>query len=174
MDEFSFDKLADRLWVGSYPTGPQDFVTLKEEGVAAVLSLQTEGDIKASGLLPKTVWRLAMSSGLDYERFEIRDFVEDAVRRAIVKAMGKLHELFEMLDEDEDVYVHCTAGINRSPSVALGYALLRDGLSADEVLARARAARPQIRPYESVLRHLEEHREKKWQRVLDAAAADDD
>ncbi len=174
MYHFSFDKLAERLWVGSYPTGPQDFATLKEHGVAGVLSLQTEGDIRSSGLLPKTVWHLAISSGLDYERFEIRDFVEDAVWRAIVTAMGKLHELFEMLDDEEQVYVHCTAGINRSPSVALGYAMLRDGLTADEVLERARAARPQIRPYEAVLRELERDRDANWQRVLEAADRDDD
>lgn len=173
MSDFSFDKLAERLWVGSYPTGPQDFNALKEEGIAAVLSLQTEGDIHASGLLPKTVWRMAMSSGLDYERFEIRDFVEDAVRRAIVPAMGRLHALFELLDDDESVFVHCTAGINRSPSVALGYAILRDGRSAEEVLAAARNARPIIRPYEGVLHALEKDRDANWALVQEEADKED-
>ena len=174
MSDFSFDKLAERLWVGSYPTDPRDFAALKEQGIAAVLSLQTEGDIHASGLLPKTVWRMAMSSGLDYERFEIRDFAEDAIRRAIVQAMGKLHALFEQLDDEESVFVHCTAGINRSPSVALGYAILRDGSSTDDVLALARAARPSIRPYEAVLRALEKAREANWASVLEAAEKEED
>jgi protein-tyrosine phosphatase len=174
MSHFSFNKLADRLWVGSYPTNPEDFDTLKSLGVAAVLSLQTDGDIHASGLLPKTVWRMAMASGLDYERFPIRDFVEEAVRRAIVQAMGHLHALFELIDDDEAVYVHCTAGINRSPSVALGYAILRDGRSAEEVLDAARRARGEIRPYEAVLRALEKDRDANWAQVLEEAEREED
>lgn len=54
----------------------------------------------------------------------------------------------------------CAQGISRSAAVAISYLMLREGLSLDEALAQARAARPIVAPNPSfmdALSRLERH-----------------
>lgn len=53
------------------------------------------------------------------------------------------------------VYIHCTAGVGRAPSLAAAY-LISKGCSVDEALNRIRAARPFIKPTPAQLRALAE------------------
>jgi len=153
--------------VGSYPAGPEDYAHLKDAcGVRAVLSVQTDDDLKMWGLSPGAAWRLAMASGLAVERVPIVDFREDALKAGLVGALGVLHALVE---EEGVVYLHCTAGVNRSPTLALAYLMLREGWSAAEALERGREARPQIDPYPAVLRWVERERARLWPAVTEAA-----
>ena len=164
---FSADAITDQVWVGSYPADEGDWTTLRDaHGVEAVLNLQTDDDLRSEGLLPKVAWKLAVGSGLTVERVAITDFRPDEVQRALVPAVAQLHALVE---EHGRVYVHCTAGMNRSPTIALAYLILREGWTVEEALERGTAARPIIRPYVAVLREAASQRARLWPLVLEAA-----
>lgn len=164
---FSADAITDQLWVGSYPADEEDW-TLLAEGydVGAVLSLQTDDDLRGEGLLPSVVWKLAVGSGLTVERVPITDFRADEVQRSLVPAVAALHAL---ATEHGRVYVHCTAGMNRSPTILLAYLVLRDGWSVEQALERGTKARPIMRPYVAVLRQAAAQRARLWPLVLEAA-----
>ena len=61
-----------------------------------------------------------------------------------------------LLRNGRTVYLHCTEGINRAPSVALAYLVRHEGLEVDEALAELRGCDPGARPYAALvdwLRH---------------------
>lgn len=166
MFEFNPSRFAADLLVGSYPAEPSHFERLRDEfGVDAVYNLQTDEDIHSYGLNPDVLWHMAVAADHTYVRHPIKDFDPSAVKRALTGALVDLHRL---VDDGCRVYVHCTAGINRSATITLAYQILRDGKSPDEVLRAALAVRPQIRPYQSVLDATAKDRKKLWTRILAA------
>jgi hypothetical protein len=166
--EFNPSRFAADLLVGSYPAEPSHFERLRDEfGVDAVYNLQTNDDIFSSGLNPDVLWHMAVAADHSYVRHPIKDFDPSAVKRALAAALEDLHRL---VDDGCHVYVHCTAGINRSATITLAYQILRDGKSADEVVRAGLAVRPQIRPYQSVLEATARDRKKLWKRLQAAVA----
>jgi hypothetical protein len=155
---FNPDMFSENLWVSGYPVEPADFLRLKRDlGVDAVLSLQTDEDLRELGLKPDLPWRAAVGAGLEYVRCPMRDFDEEAARKGLAQALVELHRL---VADGLTVLVHCTAGMNRSPTLALAYIMLVDGLTAQEAVERGKRARPFIRPYERVLLWVEKERRK--------------
>lgn len=165
---FSADPITDQLWVGSYPADEADWTLLAEGyGVEAVLNLQTDDDLRGEGLLPAVAWKMSMASGLTVERVPITDFRPDEVQRWLVPAVAALHAL---AIEHARVFVHCTAGMNRSPTIALAYLILKEGWTVEQALERGAAARPIIRPYVAVLREAVAQRARLWPAVVEAAS----
>jgi hypothetical protein len=164
---FSADAITDQVWVGSYPADEGDWALLADGyAIGAVLNLQTDDDLRGEGLLPSVAFKLAVGSGLAVERVAITDFRPDEVQRSLVPAVAALHAL---VSEHGRVLVHCTAGMNRSPTIALAYLILRDGWSVDEALERGTRARPIIRPYTAILREAAAQRARLWPLVLEAS-----
>lgn len=54
--------------------------------------------------------------------------------------------VIERLKRDQRVLVHCTAGMNRSPTVCCAALILLEGISAEDALARVREHHPWARP----------------------------
>jgi hypothetical protein len=164
---FSADAITDELWVGSYPADEADWILLRDGyGVEAVLNLQTDDDLRGEGLLSSVAWKLAMGSGLTVERVPITDFRPEEVQRSLVPAVAALHAL---ASEHARVFVHCTAGMNRSPTILLAYLILNAGWTVEQALERGLAARSVIRPYVQVLRDVAARRERLWPLVVEAA-----
>lgn len=59
------------------------------------------------------------------------------------------------------VYVHCRAGVNRSPTVVAAYLMWRDGVSRDEALAIIHKKRPRVGPFEVYRAYLSQ-----WEKSL--------
>ena len=77
------------------------------------------------------------------ERYPLRDFDPADQRRGLPAAVRGLYGL---LRQGHRVYVHCTAGINRSPLVVLAYLTLVEGMGLEEAMTLLLRARPEVCP----------------------------
>ena len=112
-------RITPTLLVGSCPRGPQDAGSLQEvHGVSAVLSLQSEDDLRYWQIDWDALCARYRELGIAVHRVPILDFNPDDLRRQLPRAVRTLRDL---LDAGGTVFVHCNAGINRSPSVVIAY-----------------------------------------------------
>ena len=132
------------LIVGSCPREPSDLDALRvETRVSAVLSLQHDECLEKQGIdYPRQV-RYGRRIGLTMERYPLRDFDPADQRRGLPAAV---RGLWGLLRQGHRVYVHCTAGINRSPLVVLAYLTLVEGASLEEAMTLLVRARPEVCP----------------------------
>lgn len=113
-----YDKILPNLFVGWHPATGGDVRRLTDAGVTAVLNLQTDHDFGLFGVDWPTLRARYFASGIEVRRVPIRDFDDDDLRAKLPEAVRVLKEL---LDDGNTVYVHCSAGVNRSPSVVIAY-----------------------------------------------------
>ncbi len=104
-------QILPNLFVGSYPADPKDIERLKRDGVTAVLSVQTDEDLAYGGIGEA-------QAGMEFRRVPVRDFDPGDLRRNLPRCAEVLDEL---LRQGHTVYVHCSMGVNRSPSVVIAY-----------------------------------------------------
>ncbi len=140
------------LSIGGAPTGAADVEALKREtGVTVLLSLQTDADLEGRGLSWERQVRWCEAQGIAAHRLPIEDWSPQAVIEHLDEAV---HLLRRLLEEGQVVFMHCTAGVNRSPSVALGYLVKVKRQPLADALALLRRARPTAQPYPEVLEVL--------------------
>jgi len=101
------------LRVGPNPVDEQDFEELKELGITAILSLQSAEDVA-----PGRDRARAASLGLVHRNIAILDFDCEDLQKKLPRCVEILDEL---LKAGHSVYMHCTAGVSRSPTVAAAY-----------------------------------------------------
>jgi len=111
-------KILPNLYVGSHPACKSDIDGLKDAGITAVLNVQTDNDFRYLGSDWPSQRAYYFAQRLEIRRVPIRDFDEDALRDNLSRAVGALHRL---LQEGHVVFVHCTAGANRAPTVVIAY-----------------------------------------------------
>ena len=143
-------RIAATLLVGP-GISPADVPRLRLHGVSGVLSLQEAGVDLPLAAIERL--RAACAPSIAYRNVSIRDY--DPVD-LIDKVGAGLAALAELHAEGRVVYLHCCEGVNRAPSLALGYLVLTEGLPLDEALAHLRAAHPASRPYPAFLDWLRE------------------
>ncbi|HXQ20345.1 MAG TPA: dual specificity protein phosphatase family protein [Candidatus Acidoferrales bacterium] len=106
------------LLVGEYPT-PADALWLRaERGVTAVLSLQDDADLASKGLELAEITRAYEAHALRFHRMPVPDCDNEVLAARLDAIVGLLDEL---LSSGERVYLHCNAGMNRAPTVAIAY-----------------------------------------------------
>jgi len=138
------------LLVGEYPTA-EDAAWLREtHGVTAVVCLQDDGDLAAKGLRLPRLEAAYRRVGLGFHRVPIPDGDAGAVA-------ARLDELVALVDGlvagGGCVYLHCNAGFNRAPTVAIAWLHARRGMP----LAAARDLLKRVRPCVPYMRVLEAH-----------------
>lgn len=111
-------KILDNLYVGACPMSQADVQQLKDLGITAVLNLQTDEDINGRGIDREDVTAAYRVWRIQEVRHPIRDFDFEDLRRQLPDATAILHNL---LRQGHRAYVHCTAGMNRSPTVVIAY-----------------------------------------------------
>ena len=105
------------LVVGSAPWSAEDVRQVVDEvGARALVSLQDDEDLGARGLAWSTLWGLHVRAGLRAERVPIRDLDARDLARHLDRAVAVVEAA---LAGGRRVYLHCTAGLNRSPTVAV-------------------------------------------------------
>jgi protein-tyrosine phosphatase len=117
------------LWVGPDPRDDEDFKNLQALNITAVLSLQDEEDRGAGGIESERA--AATRAGLAFESVPVKDFSKADLQIRLPQCVAALAHL---LDQGHTVYVHCTAGVSRSPSVAAAYLHWCCGWSLDQAL----------------------------------------
>lgn len=136
------------LFVGEYPR-LEDITWLKRQfGIAAVLSLQDDDDLALNRLsLP------ALDSAYDqcriaFCRVPVADFNCQSLAASLPQALTALHTFIRA---GTPVFVHCNAGCNRAPTLAIAYLHAHRGLGLDEARDFVKARRA-CGPYMQVLR----------------------
>lgn len=144
------------LFIGSAPRSRKDFDELAAHGITAILSLLTDDDIIKDGLRWEQIEHWSSMVGIDARRVPIQDHSPEAV---IAKLKGAVMALRMLHAEGHTVYLHCSAGINRSPTIAVAYLVKAKGLSVNEALDIVKTARPSMQPYQQALAQLEADQE---------------
>jgi len=134
------------LLVGEYPL-PSDAAWLRaEHAVRLVLSLQDDADLASKGLSLPELEYAYRANDIEFLRVPITD--GDTEMLAL-----RLEELVARIAAGVGsgrVYLHCNAGMNRAPTVAIAYVGRSQGLRLSEARDLVRARRFCV-PYMSVL-----------------------
>ncbi len=113
------DVIRSNLLVGSCPRSRGDVDQLKSDfGVTAVLNLQTDADLQYTGIDWQDLASYYEVQGIAVRRVPVVDFDPGSLRDNLPRCVAQLDEL---LRAGRTVYVHCNAGINRSPSATIAY-----------------------------------------------------
>jgi len=134
-----YNRIQPRLIVGSYPQSARDIETLRrDEGVTAMLNVQTDEDLRMDRFLAEPLENLYAGSGVKLCRVPVRDFDKSHLQERLPECVRALHRL---LEEEHTVYLHCTAGVNRSPTVAIAYLHWCLGWKLDSAVQHVEARR---------------------------------
>lgn len=140
-------EILPNLFVGEYPR-EEDIGWLKEEfGISAVLSLQDADDLAGKGLSLPGLIREYRQHGVRFHRTPIADFDCQHLAQVLPQALKDLEVLVQ---EGHRVYLHCNAGCNRAPTVAIAFLHVYHHLSLKEARDFVKARRP-CGPYMEVL-----------------------
>lgn len=101
-----------------------------------------------------TVPNFHEGNGVTYLPLELLDLPEFTLTRDTIDLVCDFIET--ALSAGGAVFVHCNAGISRSGALVVAFLILRCGMSLAEALAKARAARPLVRPNDGFMRQLAE------------------
>jgi protein-tyrosine phosphatase len=110
-----FAAITPRLLVGPCPYDPEEFQQLKSQSVTAILSLLSLDDEEESGVrgIVETT-----KAALEYRNVPVNDFDDLDLKQRLPACVEALDDL---LRKGHKVYVHCTAGVTRSPTVVAAY-----------------------------------------------------
>jgi protein-tyrosine phosphatase len=143
--------ISDRLWVGRY-VGPGDVKYLRELGITTIMSLQSDEDLAYYGISMKRMLKACSEAEIDLCRIATSDFDTIALAQNLPQCVGALESA--LTPRWARVYLHCSAGINRSPTTAAAYLIRSRGWSAREAHDYL-TARRNCSPYLTVLEQYE-------------------
>ncbi|MCO4760781.1 MAG: dual specificity protein phosphatase family protein [Myxococcales bacterium] len=127
--QLAIDEVATGLWLGPCPKSPGFIQSLASDfAITSLVSVQTDEDLVAVGMNWPLMWDFLMRSGISAKRTPIVDFDDDALRDGLETAVAAVQSARQA---GRVTYLHCTAGVNRSPSVAIGWLVAHGGLDLD-------------------------------------------
>jgi protein-tyrosine phosphatase len=113
------DQVLPQIVVGSYPESTADIDCLERDfEISAVLNVQSAEDDEYLNITWPVLESHYRRSRIEFRRVPVTDFDQADLRRNLPECVGALRELVE---KGHIVYVHCTAGIGRSPTVVIAY-----------------------------------------------------
>jgi len=143
--------IPDRLWVGSY-IRPEDVRLLRQLEITSILSLQSDRDLAIYGINLKRLLKAYAQAEIELHRIPTPDFDKQALAVNLPQAVEELENA--LVPRWGKAYVHCTAGVNRGPTLAAAYLIKVKGMSAQEAYAFL-VARRDCNPYLEVLQEYE-------------------
>jgi protein-tyrosine phosphatase len=127
------DKITDRIYLGCID-GFYDFSYLKSQNITHILSLCPMENI-ADDFIHKTI------------------SVDDIPSENICKYFK---EAIEFIETSEKVYVHCMAGVSRSPTIVISYIMWKERLAYNQAYFKVKNKRKFIYPNEGFCTQLKE------------------
>jgi protein-tyrosine phosphatase len=135
-----YDQIIPGIYCGSCPTSATDIDALQREaGINAVLNMQTDEDFDYWSIDWRQLEEYYRQAGIEVRRVPVRDFDPDDLRSKLRSCVAALDEL---LKQGHCVYVHCNAGMNRSPSTVIAYLHWMGGQDLDAAVAHVLRCRP--------------------------------
>ncbi|CAD8118214.1 unnamed protein product [Paramecium sonneborni] len=116
--QFSITQINENIIIGPYPQNEQDILILRNYGIKAVLNLQTRLDVYHRGVDWDEILSSYRKHNIFMKNFEIFDMDPQDFEKKISKAVQILKKL---INHHELVYIHCTSGIGRAPSLVVIY-----------------------------------------------------
>ena len=145
-----FAQITPELLVGSCPRSEMDIHQLKLIGVTGVISLQTDADFVKWEIDFAQLEQASFDVDLVIKRIPIIDFDDDDLTEHLESAVNTL---YRMLAVGHSIYIHCTAGQERAPSVAAAFLIRHKGMSpgeAEDHLKSLRQCSPKMHVIEAV------------------------
>lgn len=110
-------------------------VTWRKFGVDMIVSAQPENEARSLGLENEATY--ARTAKLDFMRIPIPDHTAPPFTRDVLDA---IETIADYVRSGKRVYIHCFAGIGRSPALAAAV-LVRNGMNPREAVQALRKAR---------------------------------
>ena len=148
------DRILPNVLVGSCPRSRADIEQLADFGVTAVLNVQTDEDMAYWGIGWAAMETAYQGAGIECRRVPVLDFNPDDLCRRLPDCVQVLDEL---LRGGHTVYVHCSAGLNRSPSTVVGHLHWHQGMTLTEAMEFV-TRRRHCAPYVAAIRQATEDR----------------
>ena len=149
---FDYDEIIPgRLCVGTF-VRPDDVRHLQDIGITCIVSVQTDDDLAAYGVSLGDVLRACRDDGIEHRRVPTPDFDQAALAVKLPLCVAELEAA--IAPKSARVYLHCTAGVNRSPTTAAAFLIRSRGYTAQEAYAYV-VSRRDCKPYLEVLERYE-------------------
>lgn len=127
------------LIVGSQPQNAEDIQHLHEhEDVKVIYNMQQDKDMAYWSVDGEELQRAAAALGIEYVRVEAVDFDPHSLRRTLPQAVARLQQVRKM----GRVYLHCTAGLGRSPAVAIASLFWHTDMNLEQAYEYLTSIRP--------------------------------
>jgi atypical dual specificity phosphatase len=134
----SVSVITDLLLVGEYPR-ISDIEWLKDEfRITAIQNLQDDEDLRINGIDLIGLREACHRHQIKLVRTPIRDGSSDDMAARLHDTLQSLQGL---LAESERVYLHCNAGLNRAPTLAIAWLRASGGMSLNEAVAHVKKRR---------------------------------
>jgi protein tyrosine phosphatase len=111
------------ITLGTYPSGHQDIQTIAESGAKAVLCVMTHDDFKQRGIDWNNLQNQYRQKGIEPYHEPINDDQTPQYADGLFKGAVRLNQLKKQYKDDE-IFVHCTAGVSRGPTLMIVYMAL--------------------------------------------------
>lgn len=106
--------------------------------MTAIHNLQDDEDLTLNGLRERELAEACRLSEMKFVRTQIQDGSADAMAERLDDT---LEALASLIGDGERVYLHCNAGLNRAPTLAIAYLRAHGKMSLDEACAHVKARR---------------------------------
>ena len=143
--------ISARLWVGSF-VRPEDVKILQKMGITSVVNLQSDWDLASYSISLTTLQKAYAQAQIYLNRFPIPDFDRQSLGDNLPQAVEELEKA--LIPSESRVYVHCTAGINRAPTLAAAYLIKAMAMPAHEAYQHVTSKRD-CSPYLDTLQEYE-------------------
>ncbi len=164
-----FSRIFPKLWIGSCLRDIEEIDCLAQEtGASAILSLMTDQDIARFCVPWPALASHCSKKGIELRRWPVEDGDSEDLREKLPDCVAMLYRL---LASQHCVYLHCVAGIERSPSVAIAYLHWCLGYDLEEAFAYVDESRGCSPDLEAIRLATEDllggaPRDKAWRMVL--------